>query len=188
MAQSTATPTEAQSALSPGTWSIDPSHSSVNFVVRHLMISRVRGRFADVSGAIEVAENVPDSKVNVIIKADSIDTREPQRDEHLRSADFFDAARFPLIEFHSTAVNPAGAGSKLSGDLTIHGVTRPVALDLEFLGVGNDPWGGTRAAFSASGEIDREAFGLTYNQALETGGVVVGKTVRIEVEVEVVRA
>lgn len=170
-----------------GTWEIDRSHSSVEFVVRHLMVAKVRGRFADFAGALVIGEEPEQSSVAVSIQAASLDTRDAQRDEHLRSADFFDVEKHATVEFASTAVEPAGGQWKVAGDLRIAEVTRPVTLDVEFLGVANDPWGGHRAAFSASTEIDREDWGLTWNQALETGGFVVGKKIRVEIEVESVR-
>lgn len=188
MSLATATRTVAGTELpAPGAWEIDRSHTSVEFVVRHLMVAKIRGRFADFGGTIVIGEAPEDSSLAVTIQAASIDTREPQRDEHLRSPDFLDVESFPTLDFRTTAVEPAGAHWKVTGDLTIHGVTRPVVLDVEFVGVTADPWGGQRAVFSAGAEINREDFGLTWNQALETGGVVVGKTIRIEIEVEAVR-
>jgi polyisoprenoid-binding protein YceI len=172
----------------PGHWAFDPSHSSVEASVRHLGLSRVRGRFGAFTGAVDVAERPEDSSVQVSIEAASVDTREPARDEHLRSADFLDVAAHPTIDFRSTAVTGGGDRWQVAGDLTIRGTTRPVTLDVTFEGVENDPWGGSRAAFSGSTEIDREAFGLTWNQVLESGGLLVGKKVRIELEIEVVRA
>lgn len=179
---------EGRQLPAPGVWQIDRAHSGIEFVVRHLMVSKVRGRFADFAGTIHVAEAPEQSSVEVTIQAASIDTREPDRDAHLRSPDFFDAERFPVLTFRSTSLEPAGGERfRLHGDLTIRDVTRPVVLDAEFEGVGADPWGGVRAGFSATTEIDREDYGLTWNAALETGGVVVGKKVRIEIEVEAVR-
>jgi len=171
-----------------GRWTIDPSHSSAAFSVRHLGLSKVRGRFGSFTGAIEVGERPEDTWVTASVDASSIDTKDPKRDEHLRSPDFFDVATHPTLEFRSTAVSGSGDRWELRGDLTIRGTTRPVVLDVTSEGVATDPWGGTRAAFSATTEIDREAFGLTWNQALESGGLLVGKKVRIDLEVEVVRA
>ena len=171
-----------------GTYALDVSHSQVGFAVRHMMVSKVRGRFSDFAGTIEIAENPLESSVSVEIKTASIDTRDEQRDGHLRSGDFFDAEAWPAISYQSRSVRPAGNGRYVvEGDLTIKGVSRPVELELTFEGGGTDPWGGVRIGFSASAEIDREAFGLTWNQALETGGVVVGKKVAIEIEAEAVR-
>jgi len=178
-----------QSGLpAPGEWQIDPSHSSVEFVVRHLVVGKSRGRFADFSGKIQVAEVPEQSSVEVVIQAASIDTRDERRDGHLRSADFFEVDSYPTIEFRSTAVEPHGDTWKVTGDLTIKGRPRPVVLDVELGGLVTDPWGNSRAAFSASTEVDREDWGLTWNQALEGGGLLVGKKARIELEIEAVAA
>lgn len=168
----------------PGVWEIDPSHSVAGFSVRHLMVAKVRGRFGSFAGTIEVGERPQDSSVEVTIDAASIDTREEKRDAHLRSSDFFDVENYPTLAFRSTGLRGTGRRTfELPGELTIRGVTRPVVLAVEYDGITPDPWGGTRAAFTATTEIDREEWGLTWNQALETGGVVVGKTVKIELEV-----
>lgn len=169
-----------------GTWNIDPSHSGVNFVVRHLMVGKTRGRFADWSGAITIAEDPAASTVEVTIQAASIDTKDAGRDGHLQSPDFLDVANFPTITFVSKSVSGAGDEWKVLGDLTIHGVTREVELALDYEGSAKDPWGGSRVAFEGATEIDREEFGLTWNAALEAGGVLVGKKVKIEFEVEAV--
>ncbi|MBI2167950.1 MAG: YceI family protein [Actinobacteria bacterium] len=188
MSTALATRTVAGQELpTPGTWEIDRSHSSAEFVVRHLMVSKVRGRFGDFAGSVEIGEAPEASSVAVTLQAASIETGESPRDEHLRSADFLDVESFPTLAFRSTGVEAAGKRWKVTGDLTIRDVTRPVVLDVEFGGAAGDPWGGQRAAFSASTEIDREDFGLTWNQVLETGGVLVGKTIKIELEVEAVR-
>jgi len=171
-----------------GTYSVDASHSHAGFVVRHLMVSKVRGSFSGVSGTVVVADDVTESSVEVEIDPTSIDTRDPQRDEHLRSNDFFGAEEHPVITYRSTDVRRDGADWVLDGELTIKGVTRPVRLDVEFLGAATDPWGGSRLGFTASGELDREAWGLTWNQNLETGGVLVGKKVTLEIEAELVRS
>jgi polyisoprenoid-binding protein YceI len=171
-----------------GRWAIDPAHSELQFVARHMMISKVRGRFREHEGWLDVAERPEDSRVDVTIRAASIDTGDAQRDAHLRSPDFLDVERFPDITFRSTSVRPAGAEDRYEvvGDLTIRDVTRPVTLDVEFEGVAVDPWGAPRAGFVASGEINREDFDVTWNQALETGGFLVGKGIRVEVDVEAV--
>jgi polyisoprenoid-binding protein YceI len=170
-----------------GTWAIDPSHTHAGFSVRHLMVSKVRGRFPGVSGTVTIAEDPLDSHVEVDIDTASIDTRDEQRDAHLRSPDFFDVENYPTMTYRSTAVRPAGKGRWLvEGELTLHGVTRSVPLEVTFEGAGSDPWGGVRAGFSARAEIDREDFNLTWNQVLETGGIAVGKKVAIELEVETV--
>jgi polyisoprenoid-binding protein YceI len=171
------------------TWNIDPTHSNVEFAIRHLMISTVKGRFADVKGAVVLDDaDVTRSTVNVTIGVASIDTRVGQRDDHLRSGDFFDAERFPTITFNSRTVKQDGEDLKVTGDLTIRDVTREVTLDVTSEGRGSDPWGGLRAGFSATTKISREDFGLTWNQVLETGGVAVGKEVKIAIEAELVKA
>jgi len=171
----------------PGTYALDPSHTTVEFVARHLMISKVRGRFTDVSGEIHVAEVPEESSVEVTIDAASIQSGDDRRDEHLRSPDFFDVERFPQITFRGTNVEAVGDEWLLHGDLTVRDVSRPVTLHVEFEGATTTPWGEDRIGFSAWTELDREDFGLTWNQALETGGVVVGKKVRIELGLEAVR-
>ena len=169
-----------------GTWSIDPGHTSVEIVGRHFMLSKVRVRIAGVSGDVVIAEDPARSSVAVTLDMATVSSSNADRDDHLRSADFFDVEQFPTATFVSRTVAWRGTSAAVTGDLTIVGVTRPVVLDVEFLGATNDPWGGTRAIFSASTEIDREDWGLTWNQALETGGVLVGKKVRIEIESETV--
>ena len=169
-------------------WTLDATHSSVEFSVRHLMIATVKGRFADVHGTVVIDEADPtQSAVDVTIDAASIDTRVAQRDEHLRSADFFEVEKFPAITFKSRNVTVAGDDIKVAGDLTIRGVTREVVLDVVQHGRQTDPWGGQRAGFEATGKIKRSDFGLTWNQALETGGVVVGDEIKIAIDAEVVR-
>jgi polyisoprenoid-binding protein YceI len=171
------------------TWQIDPSHSSVEFAVRHLMISTVKGRFGEVSGQV-VAEQDDPAKINVdvSIPVASIDTREPQRDAHLRSSDFLEAERYPTINFVGRRLSgDPKRGFKLIGDLTIRGVTKEATLDVTSEGAGVDPWGNERAGYSATGKIDRRDFGLTWNQALETGGILVGDEVKISLNVELMR-
>ena len=168
----------------PGTYQIDASHSVVEFVVRHLGLAKVRGRFNTFEGTINVAEDITESSVNVSIESASIDTRDAGRDEHLRSPDFLDAPSNPQLTFRSTKVTDKGGDWVVEGDLSIAGQTRPVALNVEFEGSAVDPWGGTRIGFSAETKINREDFGLTWNQALETGGWLVGKDVKIELSVE----
>jgi polyisoprenoid-binding protein YceI len=172
------------------TWTIDPAHSSVEFAVRHLMITTVRGRFTGVKGTVTVDEADPaKSTVEVVIDAASIDTREPQRDTHLRSADFFDVEKFPTLTFRSMKVDGGlGAPFTLAGDLTIHGVTRPVVLDVEPEGRIKDAWGGVRSGFTATTRIKRSDFGLTWNQLLEAGGVTVSDEVKISLDVQLVNA
>jgi polyisoprenoid-binding protein YceI len=169
------------------TYSIDATHTTAEFVVRHLMITKVRGRFTSITGTIVVSDDtgVPTS-VDVTMDAASIDTHEPQRDAHLKSADFLEAEKYPTITFKSTGVDGSGDAFKVSGDLTIHGVTRPVVLDTTFEGRGGDPWGNDRIGYEAHTKISRKDFGLEWNQALETGGVVVGDEVKIELNVEAI--
>ena len=170
------------------TWAIDAAHTNAEFAVKHLMIATVRGRFADVAGTVELdVEDPAGSRVDVTINAASIDTRQPQRDEHLRSADFFDVANFPVITFRSTRVNTDGDEIGVHGDLTIRGVTKPVTLRVAEEGRTRDPWGGERIGFSGSTKINRRDFGLTWNQVLEAGGLTVGDEVKITLDVELVK-
>ena len=167
------------------TWQIDPSHATVGFAVRHLMISTVRGRFSDVRGTVSVdGDDFQTAEVRVTIDTASVDTREPKRDAHLRSADFFDADRFPAMTFTSERVDKTPRGYRLVGDLTIRDVTREVSLIVSDEGRVRDPWGGVRAGFSATAVLNREDFGLTWNAALEAGGVLVGSEVKIAIDVE----
>jgi polyisoprenoid-binding protein YceI len=171
------------------TWSFDNSHSSIGFSVRHLMISKVRGHFNQWGGTFDYDEADPTrAKLSVRIDAASIDTRDEKRDAHLRSPDFFDVEKFPALTFESTKVERDGDDFVVTGDLTIHGVTRAVQLKVESLGQTKDPWGGQRAGFSASTSISRKDFGMSFNMALETGGVLVGDKVDIGIEIEAVRA
>jgi polyisoprenoid-binding protein YceI len=172
----------------PGTYAIDPSHTQAGFVVRHLMVSKVRGAFTGVQGTVVVADDVADSSVEVDVDLATVDTRDAGRDEHLRSADFFEVEAHPTMTFRSTRIRREGGDWLLDGDLTIKGTSRPITLELEFLGAATDPWGGSRLGFSARGEIDREAWGLNWNQALEAGGVVVGRKVTLDIEAELVRS
>ena len=184
----TSTTTSAPAAGTSAAWQLDPAHTHVEFSVKHLMLARVKGRFAGVTGTVELGADPSASTVDVVIDAASIDTREAKRDAHLRSADFFDVERFPTIAFRSRDVRPTGAGDfSVVGDLTIRDVTREVTLEVTDEGRGTDPWGGERAGFSATAEIDRRDFGLTWNQALEAGGVLVGNEIRISLEVELVK-
>jgi polyisoprenoid-binding protein YceI len=180
---------EGRQVPPPGRWDIDPSHSSVQFVARHMMISKVRGRFGEISGTVHIADVPERSSVEVVIQAASIETGDAERDRHLRSADFLDVERFPEINYRSTAVRPAdGDRWEVTGDLTVRGVTRPVVLDVEFEGAAVDPWHNLRAGFLATTEINREEFDVTWNQVLETGGFLVGKGIRVEADVEAVRS
>ncbi len=172
------------------TWTIDPAHTEVGFSVKHLMISTVRGRFGDVRGTLTLDGNdVTTASVEAEIATASIDTRQEQRDTHLRSADFFEVEKYPSITFRSTRVERIkGDRYRLVGELTIRDITREVVLEATDEGRGRDPWGGERLAFSATTTIDRREFGLTWNQALETGGVLVSNDIRISVDVQAVKA
>ncbi|MBO0729196.1 MAG: polyisoprenoid-binding protein [Acidimicrobiaceae bacterium] len=172
--------------LVAGTWVIDPVHSEVAFSVRHLMVSKVRGNFKTFAGTITIGEDPLQSKVEATIDVTSVETGDTTRDDHLRSQDFFHVDNHPTITFVSTSVTPSGGDYELTGDLTVHGVTRPVSLTLEFNGVSPDPWGGTRAGFSAETEINRKDYGVDFNMPLDGGGVVVGDKVKISLEVEAV--
>jgi polyisoprenoid-binding protein YceI len=181
--------TEKQTQPQAGTWAIDTAHSSIEFVVRHLMMAKVRGSFGDFSGSIAIGDSPETSSVEVEIQVGSVSTRDEQRDGHLTSPDFFDAEQYPTISFRSTAVRGQGGRRyAVDGSLTVRGVTKPVTLDLTYHGTARDPWGNDKAVFSASTEVDREEWGLTWNQALETGGVLVGKKAKIEIEVEAIAA
>jgi polyisoprenoid-binding protein YceI len=170
-------------------WKIDPAHTRVVFSVRHMMISNVHGQFDKVSGVVDFDEAAPSrSRVDVQIEAASINTREERRDAHLRSADFLDAENYPYLTFKSTQVEALGeAAGRIHGDLTIRGVTRPVVLDVEYNGQARNPYGLTGAGFTAHTKINRKDFGLTWNVALETGGVLVGETINIAIELEVIK-
>lgn len=171
------------------TWTLDPAHTLVEFAAKHMMITTVKGRFADVEGTLHIDDAHPTkSSADVTIKTASIDTRTDQRDTHLKSADFLEADKFPVIRFTSTNVEPLGGERlRVTGDLTIRNVTKPVVLDVTHEGRSKDPWGGDRVGFSARTKIDRRDFGLVWNQALETGGVLVSNEIRISLEVEAVK-
>jgi polyisoprenoid-binding protein YceI len=171
------------------TWNIDPSHSAIAFSVRHMVVSKTRGRFNKWSGQLRFdAGNPSASSVEVDIDPASLDTGDTQRDAHLRSADFFDVEKYPTASFRSSKVEVAGEGRYLvTGNLTVHGITQPVVLDVSYEGSGKDPWGGERAGFSATTTIDRKHFGLEWNKALETGGLLVGEKVELNLEIEAVK-
>ena len=212
MTTSTAPATRTRNGVTlpaTGTWTIDPGHAEVAFVGRHFMITKVRGRFTDVTGSVAFAEDPADSAVDVVIGMASVESGNATRDEHLRSAELFDVAAFPQARFTSTRVEWSGSGGVVHGELTIHGVTRGVALQVRYEGPGwrtspgvrggggllarkaaraRDPWGGERAVFSAATTIDREDFGITWNVALEAGGLLVSKEIRIEIEIETIRS
>jgi polyisoprenoid-binding protein YceI len=173
--------------LAPGTWTIDPTHAHVGFVGRHFGLSRVRGRFTGVDGAIHVAENQEDTDIEVTIDMATVDSGSNERDEHLRSADLFDVERHSTATFRATRIETAGSAGKVTGDLTIKAVTRPVTLDVEYLGHARDPWNNERAFFSASASINREDWGIGWNMVLEAGGLLVSKDIKLEIEVELIR-
>lgn len=181
--------TAADTQTKTTTWTIDPTHSTVEFSVKHMMFTTVKGRFGDVTGTIDFdPANPTAASVNAEIDVASIDTRSADRDNHLRSADFFDVERFPKMTFRSTRVEPKGDNKfTVYGELTIRDVTREVALDAEFQGSGKNPWGQEVAGFEASTTIDRTDFGLTWNAALETGGVLVSNEVKINLYIEATR-
>jgi polyisoprenoid-binding protein YceI len=171
-------------------WNIDASHSTVGFTIRHLVISKVRGRFTQFSGVVTLADDgsLEGGSVKAEVKIDSIDTAEPKRDGHLKSADFFDAEKFPTMSFESSKVVAKGSSFELHGKLTIKGHAKDVVFHGESEGNAKDPWGNQRAAFTAKASISRGDFGLTWNQALEAGGVLVGDKVEIELDVQAVKA
>jgi polyisoprenoid-binding protein YceI len=170
-------------------WQLDKAHSGINFSVRHMMISTVRGRFEEFDGTFDVNEaNPAQSKIDVEIQTASINTREAQRDAHLRSPEFFDVENYPTMTFKSKQVQPVDRQHvRLIGDLTIKGVTKEVTLDVEYLGQAKSPWGTTSAGFTAQTKINRKDWGLTWNVALETGGVLVGEEITITIELELVK-
>lgn len=170
-----------------GRWTIDPGHAEVAFVGRHFGLTRVRGRFTAVQGHVDVAEEIADSTLEVTIGMASVHSGDATRDDHLRSADLFDVERHPEATFRSTDITVDGTAGTVTGDLTIKGVTRRVGLAVGYLGHARDPWGSDRAVFSASTTINREDWGLTWNMLLETGGFLVSKEIRLEIEVELVR-
>ena len=169
-----------------GTWDIDASHSTVGFSVRHMMVSKVRGYFREFSGEIVTAEDPAQSSVSATVELSSIDTRQEQRDAHIRSADFFDVGNHTVMTFRSTEVRTDGADWTVVGELTIKGITRSVELELELNGFGPDAYGGTRAGFSAKTEISRKQFGVDIDMPMDGGGVVVGDKVTVELEIEAV--
>ena len=177
-------------ATAVSTWNVDPVHSGAEFKVKHMMISNVKGQFTGVSGTLSLDEaDITKSKIEATIDAASINTREAQRDAHLKSADFFDVEKFPTLSFKSTKVTKKDEGElAVEGELTIHGVTRNVIFHVEGpTAPGKDPWGNTRIGLSATTKINRKDYGLTWNAALETGGILVGEDVTITLEVQLVK-
>ena len=173
--------------LTPGTWTVDPTHSTIGFTARHLMITKVHGHFADFDGTVVVADDPLASNLSATVRLTSVDSGNADRDAHLRNADFFDVEHHPEMTLRSTAIRAAGDDYVLVGDLTISGHTRSVEFDLAFDGVTVDPFSNTKAGFTASADINRSDWGLTFNMALETGGVVVSEKIRIDLDIELVK-
>ena len=187
----TTTVATTQTATATSTWNIDPVHSVAEFKVKHMMISNVKGQFTGIKGTLTHSEKSPtESSVDVTIEAASVNTRDAQRDAHLKSADFFDVEKFPTLTFKSTRVSRVGDGElSVAGDLTIHGITRPVVFDVEGpTPPAKDPWGNSRMGVSATTKINRKDFGLTWNTALETGGILVGEEVTITLDIQFIKA
>lgn len=169
-----------------GTWDIDPVHTDISFTVRHMMVSKVRGHFEKFEGSVVTGANPLDSSVEVSVEMASINTNNADRDNHIRSDDFFGVEQFPTMSYRSTGVRAEGDGYVVDGELTLHGVTKPVALEVEVNGFGPDPFGGTRAGFSATGEISRKAFDVKFDAPMEGGGAVVGDKVQLHIEAELI--
>jgi polyisoprenoid-binding protein YceI len=184
---STPDPTSAPT-IPTGTWSVDPTHTRIGFVARHMMVTKVRGAFHDFSAEVEIAPDPLASTLTAEVQMASIDTGNADRDGHLRTNDFFDIEQYPTMQLAATGFEADGDSYVMHADLTIKGVTRPVDFDLEFDGVGQDPWGGTRAGFTATTAINRKDWGIEWNAPLETGGVLVGEKVQIELDVQLVKS
>jgi len=180
--------TAPERLLAPGAWTVDPAHSSIEFQAKHMMIATVKGRFTDFAGTLEALEDGT-LRASGTIRTASIDTGEPKRDEHLRSADFFEAEAYPEITFASTEITPTdGSSFRVVGDLTMRGITKPVELTGSVEGAGRDPWGNDRVALELRGTLSRSEWELTWNQALEAGGVLVGDRIKLELELSTVRS
>ena len=175
------------SGITPGLWTLDMSHSEIGFTVRHAGISKVRGRFTDASAEARIGQSLADASLHATVKTASFDSGDANRDGHVKGPDFFDVENFPEMTFRATSVEGDGEDYTLTGDLTIRGITKPIELEVEFTGVAVDPFGATRAGFSAEAEISRKEFGLTWNAVLETGGLLVSDKVRINVEAALVK-
>ena len=171
----------------PGTWTLDPAHSEVHFSVRHMMISKVRGTFGMKSATLIAPENPLEASVTASVDVASVDTKDKGRDDHLRSADFFDVENHPTMEFRSTGARVEAGDFLVDGDLTIRGITKPVTFEFDFGGFGVDPWGNYKAGATAKTVVNREEFGLTWNAALETGGVLVSDKITLEFEVSAIK-
>ncbi|MBA5792329.1 YceI family protein [Flavobacterium sp. xlx-214] len=167
-------------------WNIDPTHSEIGFKVKHMMFTNVKGNFNDYSANIDFNEDLKDANLEFEAKVNSIFTNNADRDNHLKSADFFDVEQFPTLNFKSTEIKGQGNEYEISGDLTIKGVTKPIKLNAEFSGLMTDPWGNTKVGLNLDGKINRKDFGLTYNAALETGGVLVGEDIKLNAEIQLV--
>jgi polyisoprenoid-binding protein YceI len=178
----------APTDLATGTWTVDQSHSSVSFSVRHLMISKVRGSFTAFSGTVTVPEDRLATVVDVTIDPTSVNTGDAMRDGHLKNNDFFDVEKFPTMQFKSSTVVAKGSSYVLAGNLTVRGVTKPVELDVEFEGIGTDPYNNTKAGFSATGEINRKDWGVEFNMPMEAGGFVIGDKVKLELDVQLLKS
>lgn len=182
-------PTRASElSVEPGTWNADPAHSAVEFSARHLVVTKVRGAFPSFTASVEVADDLTQSKISAEIDVASVTTGESERDNHLRSADFFDAEKYPKITFTSTSITGSGDKYKLTGDLTMRDTTRSITLDLEFNGVSKDPWGNTRTGYSASGELSRKDFGMEWNVPLEGSGMLVSDKIQLALEIQLIKA
>ena len=175
------------SGITPGLWTLDMSHSEIGFTVRHAGISKVRGRFTDASAEAKIGQSLADASLHATVKTASFDSGDANRDGHVKGPDFFDVENFPEMTFRATSVEGDGEDYTLTGDLTIRGVTKPIELEVEFTGVAVDPFGATRAGFSAEAEISRKEFGLTWNAVLETGGLLVSDKVMINIEAALVK-
>jgi polyisoprenoid-binding protein YceI len=170
-------------SLKPGTWTVDPGHSEIGFTARHMMVAKVRGTFSDFTAEVVVGSPFHASRVAAEVDLSSVDTRNADRDAHLRSVDFFDSETFGPMTFRSTEITE----TSMTGELTIKDTTRPITFDLEFLGTSEDPWGGVRAGFEATTEINRKDWGLTWNVAVESGGVLVSDRIQIHLDVELIQ-
>mgnify|MGYP003547713890 CR=1 FL=1 len=178
----------SQPSIPAGAWTLDPTHSRIGFSVRHLMVSKVRGSFGEFTAEVTIGENPLDSTLSAVVQMASIDTGNGDRDGHLRTNDFFDIENHPTMTLVSTGFAADGDDYTMRADLTIKGVTRPVTFELEFGGISQDPWGGTRAGFEAKTKINRKDWGIEWNAPLETGGVLVGEDVTVELDIELVKA
>lgn len=175
-------------SIPAGTWTVDPTHTRIGFVARHMMVTKVRGSFHEFTADVEIAENPLESRLSAEVQMASIDTGNADRDGHLRTNDFFDVEQHPTMRLVATGFEPAGDRYVMHTDVTIKGVTKPVDFELEFDGVGQDPWGNTRAGFTATTTVNRKDWGIEWNAPLETGGVLVGEKVQIEIDAQLVKS